>query len=108
MFCLANICVMVNTKVVCQNVDLAREPTPAEVRIEESWYPIEDGEITERVRGFSLIPPYSSKQLRGIQRRHIKKCKLDLHRQAAFAVEVKVHRPYTLLMQIHKFLTIQK
>ena len=90
MFCLANVCVMVNTKVVCQNVDLAREPTPAEVRIEESWYPIEDGEITERVRGFSLIPQYSSRQLREIQRRHIKNRKLDLHRHASFQVGMKI------------------
>jgi hypothetical protein len=91
MFCLANVCLMVNTKVVCQNVDLAREPTPAEDRIEESWYPIEDGEITENVQGFSLAPPYSSKQLREIQRRHIKKRKLDRRHQAGFGVEVKMH-----------------
>jgi hypothetical protein len=81
---------MSRLKVICQEL-LAREPTPAEVRIEESWCPIEDGEITERVQGFSLAPPYSSKQLRGIQRRHIKKCKLDLRYQASFGVEVKMH-----------------
>jgi hypothetical protein len=76
---------------VCRENFLAREPTPAEVRIKEAWYPIEDGEITERVQGFSLAPPYSHKQLREIQRRHIKKCKLDLHRQAGFEVEMKIH-----------------
>jgi hypothetical protein len=81
---------MVRTKVICQNV-VVREPTPAEVRIEESWYPMEDGEITERVQGFSLAPPYSSKQLREIQRRHIKKCKSALRHQAGFGVEVKMH-----------------
>jgi len=81
---------MVNTKVVCQDEFLAREPTPEEVRIEESWYPIEDGEITERVQGFSLAPSYSSKQLREIQR-HIKKRKLDLHRHAGFEVGMKIH-----------------
>jgi hypothetical protein len=82
---------MSRLKVICQDEFLAREPTPAEVRIEESWYPIEDGEITERVHGFSLIPPYSSKQLRGIQRRHIKKRELDLRHQAGFRTEVKIH-----------------
>jgi hypothetical protein len=85
------ICIMVKTKVVCQDEFLAREPTPEEVRIEESWYPIEDGEITERVQGFSLVPPYSSRQLREIQRRHIKKCKLDRRYQAGVGVEVKMH-----------------
>jgi hypothetical protein len=81
---------MSRLKVICQDF-LAREPTPAEVRIEESWYPIKDGEITERVQGFSLAPPYSSKQLREIQRRNIKKRKLDLRRQAGFGEEVKIH-----------------
>ena len=85
------ICIMVKTKVVCQDEFLAREPTPEEVRIEESWYPIEDGEITERVQGFSLAPPYSSKQLREIQRIKIKKRKLDRRHQAGFGVEVKMH-----------------
>lgn len=85
------ICIMVNTKVVCQDEFLAREPTPEEVRIEGSWYPIEDGEVTERVQGFSLAPSYSSKQLREIQRIKIKKRKLDLHRKAGFEVEVKIH-----------------
>jgi hypothetical protein len=75
---------MSRLKVICQDDFLAREPTPAEVRIEEAWYPIEDGEITERVQGFSLAPPYSYRQLREIQRRHIKKCKLNLRRQAGF------------------------
>ena len=83
---------MSRLKVICQDEFLAREPTPADVRIEESWYPIEDGEITEQVQGFSLAPPYSSKQLREIQRRNIKKRKLDLHRQqAGFGVEVKIY-----------------
>jgi hypothetical protein len=82
---------MSELKMICQNQILAREPTPAEVWIEKSWCPIEDGEITEHVQGFSLIPSYSSKQLRGIQRRHIKKCKLDLRHQAGFGVEVKMH-----------------
>jgi hypothetical protein len=81
---------MSRLKVICQDF-LVREPTPAKVRIEEAWYPIEDGEITERVQGFSLAPPYSSRQLREIQRRHIKKCKLDLHRQVGFEEEVKIH-----------------
>jgi hypothetical protein len=91
MLCPKVICVMVNTKVVCQDEFLAREPSPAEVRIEESWYPIEDGEITERVQGFSLAPPYSSKQLREIQRRHIKKCKLDRRHQTGLGLEAKIH-----------------
>lgn len=82
---------MRKSQIICQELILAREPTPAEVRIDESWYPIEDGEITERVQGFSLAPPYSSKQLREIQRRHIKRCKLDFRRMADFGVEVKVH-----------------
>ncbi len=81
---------MTGLKVICQKVDLAWEPTPAERRIEESWYPIEDGETTERVHGFSLAPPYSSKQLREIQRRHIKKRKLD-RQQAGFEVGMKIH-----------------
>ena len=76
--------------VICQDF-LAREPTPAESRIEESWYPIENGEITERVQGFSLAPPYFSKQLREIQRRQIKKRKIDHHRQAGFEVGMKIH-----------------
>jgi len=71
---------MVNTKVVCQDEFLAREPTPEEVRIEESWYPIEDGEITEQVQGFSIAPQYSLKQLRQIERTGIKKRKLDSRR----------------------------
>jgi hypothetical protein len=81
---------MSRSKVVCQDEFLARKPTPAEVRIEESWYPIEDGEITERIQGFSLAPPYSSKQLREIQRRHIKKRKLNHRHQAGFGIEVKI------------------
>jgi hypothetical protein len=82
---------MRESQIVCQEIILAREPTPAEVRIEESWYPIEDGEITERVQGFSLAPPYSSRQLREIRRRHIKKCKLDRRHQAGFGIEVNMH-----------------
>lgn len=82
---------MTGLKVICQNVDLAREPTPADVRIEEPWYPIEDGEITERVQGFSLAPPYSYRQLREIQRRHIKKRKLDRRHQAGFGIEGTIH-----------------
>jgi hypothetical protein len=81
---------MSRLKVICQDF-LAREPAPADVRIEESWYPMEDGEITERVQGFSLAPPYSSKQLREIQRRQIKKRKIDHHRQAGFEVGMKIH-----------------
>jgi hypothetical protein len=80
---------MSRLKVICQDF-LVREPAPADVRIEESWYPIEDGEITERIQGFSLAPPYSSKQLREIQRRQIKKRKLDLHRQVSFERGIKI------------------
>jgi hypothetical protein len=83
--------IMGKLKMVCQNQILAREPTPAEGRIEKTWYPMEDGETTERVQGFSLAPPYSSRQLREIQRRHIKKCKLDRRHQAGFGIEVKMH-----------------
>jgi hypothetical protein len=81
---------MRESQIVCQELLLAREPTPAERRIEESWYPIEDGEITERVQGLSLAPLYSSKQLREIQRRHIKNRKLNLHRQVSFEGGMKV------------------
>jgi hypothetical protein len=58
-------------KMVCRDLILAREPNPVENRAEEWPYPVEDGEI----RGFSLAPIYSSKQLREIERRSIK-CKL--------------------------------
>ena len=80
---------MSRLRVICQDF-LAREPAPAERRIEQSWYPIENGEITERVQGFSLAPPYSSRQLREIQRRHIKRRKLDLRHQVGFGAEVKI------------------
>jgi hypothetical protein len=51
-------------KMVCRDQILAREPNPAENRVEEQPYPVEDGEI----RGFSLAPTYSLKQLREIER----------------------------------------
>jgi hypothetical protein len=55
---------MAELQVVCQNY-VARELSPAENRVEERPYPVEDGEI----RGFSLAPKYSLKQLREIERR---------------------------------------
>jgi hypothetical protein len=59
---------MKELKMVCQNQILARERTPAENRVEEQPYPVKVGEI----RGFSLAPTYSLKQLREIERRNIK------------------------------------
>jgi hypothetical protein len=55
-------------KMVCQSQLLARDPYPAENRVEEGLYPVEDGEI----KGFSMAPIYSLKQLREIERRSIK------------------------------------
>jgi hypothetical protein len=72
---------MVNTKVVCQIVDLAREPNPVESRVEEYLHPVKDGKITEQIRGLSLAPTYSFKQLREIERRRTKK-KLDSQRDS--------------------------
>jgi hypothetical protein len=59
---------MEELKMVCRDQILAREPNPADNRVEERTYPVEDGEI----RGFSLAPTYSLKQLREIERRSIK------------------------------------
>jgi hypothetical protein len=72
MLCHTEVCIMVNTKLVCQIVQLAREPNPVESRVEEYSHPVKDGEITEQIRGFSLAPTYSSKQLREMKRRRIK------------------------------------
>jgi hypothetical protein len=60
---------MVDTKLVRQIVELAREPNPVESRDEDIPYPVKDGEITEQIRGFSLAPKFSLKQLREIARR---------------------------------------
>jgi hypothetical protein len=65
---------MMKQKIVCQS-SLTRKPSPVKNRIEELWYPDEDGEITERTKGFSLARKYSSKQLREIERRSMKKRK---------------------------------
>jgi hypothetical protein len=62
--------------IVCQDLRLTRKPAPVKNRIEELWYPDEADEITERVQGFSLAREYSSKQLREIKRRRMKKRKL--------------------------------
>jgi hypothetical protein len=76
MLCPTEVYLMVNTTVVCQIVDLAREPNPVESRVEEFLHPVKDGEITEQIRGLSLAPTYSFKQLREMKRRRIKN-KLD-------------------------------
>ena len=52
---------------VCRDLS-AREPNPANNRVEERPYPAEDG----KMKGFSLAPTYSLKQLREIKRRRIK------------------------------------
>jgi hypothetical protein len=81
MLCPTEVCIMVNTKVVCQIVDLAREPNPVESRVEEYLHPVKDGEIIEQIRGLSLAPTYSFKQLREIERRRTKN-KLDSQRDS--------------------------
>ena len=48
---------------------MAGEPDPVESRVEVYLHPVEDGEITEEVHGWSLAPTYSLKQLRKIERR---------------------------------------
>jgi hypothetical protein len=58
---------MSELQIVCRDLS-AREPNPADNRVEEQPYPAEDGKI----KGFSLAPRYSLKQLREIQRRRIK------------------------------------
>jgi hypothetical protein len=60
---------MIEIRNVRQGLILTREPSPVENRVEEWHYPVEDGEI----RGFSLAPIYSVKQLREIERRSIKR-----------------------------------
>jgi hypothetical protein len=67
------------TKIIFQNVVLAAEPSPVDNRADERRHPVEDGEIRDRVQGFSLAPRYSLKQLRAIQRRKTK-TKLDSQR----------------------------
>lgn len=52
---------------VCRDLS-AREPNPADNRVEEWPYPVEDGKI----KGVSIAPTYSLKQLREIERRRIK------------------------------------
>jgi hypothetical protein len=81
MLCTTEVCIMVNTKVVCQIVELAREPKPVKSRVEEYLHPVKDGEITEQIRGLSLAPTYSFEQLREMKRRRIKK-KLDSQRDS--------------------------
>ena len=81
MLCTTDVCIMVNTKVVCQIVELARDPNPVESRVEEYLHPVKDGEITEQIRGLSLAPPYSFKQLREMKRRSIKN-KIDSQRKS--------------------------
>jgi hypothetical protein len=61
---------MVKTYLLCQN--LAGEPAPADNRADEWRHPVEDGEIIENIKGFSLAPVYSFKQLRAIERRRTK------------------------------------
>lgn len=58
---------MSELKMVCRDLS-AREPNPADNRVEDQLYPAEDGKI----KGFSLAPTYSLKQLREIKRRRIK------------------------------------
>jgi hypothetical protein len=71
MLCAVDVCIMVKTTVVCQNVELVGEPTPAENR--ESHHPVEVGKIAEQIQGISLAPLYSAKQLREINRRSIRR-----------------------------------
>ena len=58
---------MSELQIVCRELS-AREPNPADNRVEAQPYPEEDGKI----KGFSLAPRYSLKQLREIERRQIK------------------------------------
>src|SRR5919106_714708 len=58
---------MSELQIVCRELS-AREPNPANNRVEVQPYPEEDGKI----KGFSLAPRYSLKQLREIERRQIK------------------------------------
>jgi hypothetical protein len=57
---------MSELQIVCRELS-AREPNPADNRVEAQPYPEEDGKI----KGFSLAPRYSLKQLREIERRQI-------------------------------------
>jgi hypothetical protein len=66
---------VITQELVCQGSSLTRKPAPVKNRIEDLWYPDEDGEITELTQGFSLARKYSSKQLREIERRSMKKRK---------------------------------
>ena len=63
-------------KMICQEHFLAREPYPIESRVEGYHCPVKYGQITELIRGLSLAPQYSLKQLRAIERRRTKN-KLD-------------------------------
>lgn len=74
---------MSELKLVCQNHILAREPSPLEYRIKTSWYPEEDGEITERIR------VKIAKQLRKIEGRRIKNGLGSLHFQTYGTGETK-------------------
>ena len=71
---------MSELQIVCRDLS-AREPNPAVNRVEEQPYPAEDGKI----KGFSLAPTYSLKQLREIKRRRIKN-ELTFRTQTRFNV----------------------
>ena len=59
---------MSELQILCREQLSAREPNPADNRVEAQPYPEEDG----KMKGFSLTPRYSLKQLREIERRQIK------------------------------------
>ena len=65
--------VMSKTILVYQNLHLVGEPTPANIRVDQSHDPVEVGIIAEHIQSFSLAPVYSAKQLREIQRRSIRR-----------------------------------
>ncbi len=62
---------MIETLTICQDL-LTRHLSPAENRVDIRAYPMEDSKITHQIRGWSLAPKYTVKQLRSIKRRSAK------------------------------------